>query len=149
MELIELSKALLTPIVAAFGAFIAWQQYKLGKQKIKLELFEKRWVILQAVRTFLGLVARDAAIDSEEVLQLRRKTFDAKFLFGEEISEYIDSIFKKGIELHTTEMMLKGMPVGDERSKLVNANTALVTWLMSQLTAMEDKFLKYFNFRKF
>ena len=45
-----LLSALLTPAVAVFGIFIAYRQWRLAQEKLKLDLFDKRFEVYEAAR---------------------------------------------------------------------------------------------------
>ncbi|MBI4190997.1 MAG: hypothetical protein HY525_10725 [Betaproteobacteria bacterium] len=43
---------LLTLLVAVFATYVAYRQYALGRERFKLDLFEKRFAVFAATRRF-------------------------------------------------------------------------------------------------
>lgn len=39
---LDISKGLLTPLIAGIIGYVAWQQWKLNERKLKLELYDSR-----------------------------------------------------------------------------------------------------------
>jgi endonuclease V-like protein UPF0215 family len=59
-ELAELSKALLTPVIAIVATYIAWQQWKTNALKLHLDRYDRRLKIYQEVKKILSIIIRDA-----------------------------------------------------------------------------------------
>jgi|PlaIllAssembly_1097288.scaffolds.fasta_scaffold283843_2 hypothetical protein len=55
-QVIEVSKALLTPVIAIVAAYVAWQQLKTNRRKLKLDLFEKRYTVFEKIGEFIGSI---------------------------------------------------------------------------------------------
>ena len=73
----------------------------------------------------IAAVVGEAQIeDLNSLFLLVQKTKEHEFLFGPEIGEYIDEIYKKGIELHERSI------VADEPN--FAKRTELVTWFQSK-----------------
>jgi hypothetical protein len=60
-EFINLSSALLTPLIALIALWIAYQQMKSNRDKVRLDLFEKRMKIFLIVRESLGTILADGS----------------------------------------------------------------------------------------
>jgi len=95
-QVIEILNALLTPTIAIVATYIAWQQWRVNKQKFDLERYDRRLRIYQEVRKIISIVLRDARVSYEELLKFRASVSEADFLFGPEIPIYIDEIYKRG-----------------------------------------------------
>jgi hypothetical protein len=65
MRLIQIFAALLTPLVALVTTYIAVQQYRANKLKIKLDLFEKRYAVYDGAKQFILLAVRDATLPND------------------------------------------------------------------------------------
>ena len=125
-ECLELVKALAGPaatVVAAFAAVcvtyifnmrqlevsrqqariaeaqkdIAKGQYEIAYDKLKHELFDKRYGIYTAARDLIDLVMRDpgAAYSNPEVRTLRLHVDEARFFFGQRTREICEQIDKR------------------------------------------------------
>jgi len=49
-----------TLIVGLAVAIIAWQQWRVAKDKLRLDLFDRRYKVFEATRTFLTLTVKKA-----------------------------------------------------------------------------------------
>jgi hypothetical protein len=50
---------LTTVFLAALASYVAYQQYRLSREKLKLDLFEKRFSVFAGVRRLLTHILRD------------------------------------------------------------------------------------------
>lgn len=101
--------ALLTPIIGFFGALIAYRQWHIARNKIKLELYEKRFSIYEATLLFYQkIVACTAETIKTEAFNIAQKDFikasrEAQFLFSTE-----SGIFQLLEEWHTRSFKVIG-----------------------------------------
>lgn len=98
-QIVDIAKALLTPIIAIIAVYIAWQQWKTNQQKLNLERYDRRLHVYEEIRKILSIILRDAKANTDDLLKFRTSVSEADFLFGPEISEYIDEIYKHGLSL--------------------------------------------------
>ena len=52
-DLVEFSKALLTPVIAIVATYIAWQQWKTNQLKLHLDRYDRRSAVYEDVRQIL------------------------------------------------------------------------------------------------
>ena len=143
---VKLFSALLTPVIAIVTTYIAIQQYRILKFKIRHELFERRLSIYKAVIEYLSAVSRQNPPADESAIKMFRETADGRFLFKDEVTEYLDQLYKKGIDLSTLNMELQDHTlVGDERIQKVNQRADLKLWLAKQYTVTYETFKKYLS----
>jgi len=69
----------LTAITAVFAGWIAWNQYHINNEKLRLDLFEKRFVVFKATQVLLSKVLRDAAIEYSDIFEYRAGKSEAVF----------------------------------------------------------------------
>ncbi len=136
--------ALLTPVVAIIGSIIAYRQSRIAQNKLKLDLFEKRLLIYEAARGFLGSIMTSGRVKSEEEFKYLSGTRGAVWLYDEQIVDYLDKeIWLKTSRLAALQAELEGEPVGDTRTKNVQSQSEIKTWLVEQQRVMEQKFAPY------
>jgi hypothetical protein len=141
--------ALLTPLIAIITTYIAWQQWKGNELKLRLDRYEKRLRIYQEVVKLLSLITRDANVRLEDLMTFRANTAEADFLFGPEISKYIQEIFSRGFRLRAANAQYRDMfqetPPGYDHVKVTDEIHTQSIWLFEQFDPAKEKFAKYLN----
>ena len=137
---------LLTVLVAIFAVYIAYQQFRLQRERIKLDLFEKRFQVFAASRKLLSIILIDASLDLKDLFEYRGAVAEATFLFGEDITGYLEEIDKKALRMHSLHEKLNGIPPGEERSKIVEEKHEALRWLTDQLPELKRRFAPYLKF---
>ena len=94
-DLIKLSSALSTPLIALLGVLIACGQLKTARRKLKLDLFEKRLEIFQTVSKSLSFAIFEKCSTEEERLLFWQAAQNSKWLFDEEISTQLKLLFSE------------------------------------------------------
>lgn len=148
-QIIDISKALLTPVIAVVATYIAWQQWQTNKHTLALEKYDRRIRIYEEVKKILSIILRDADASYEDLLKYITSVSEADFLFGPEISEYLDEIYKRGLSLRRWNMEYKDYtqvkPEGYDHEKVVNCMHEELEWLTHQFDPAKEKFRKYLD----
>ena len=84
--------ALSTPTVAVFGSIIAYRQWRTAQNKLKLDLFEKRFAVYNSARSVLSTITTSGKITNEESYKFLSSTREAKWLLDDGIAEYFDKV---------------------------------------------------------
>jgi hypothetical protein len=124
---------LLAVVIASVGAWLAWQQVRIARVKLQHDLYDQRFAVFQAARKFLAEVLTHRRPSDEEIRLYVIGTADAGFLLNEDIATYLEEIRKRGSRLGAIQETLKPLPVGNERSALVQQEQELFSWMMEQL----------------
>jgi hypothetical protein len=151
-QIIEISKASLTPFIAIVATYIAWQQWQTNRQKLNLDRYERRLCVYKEVIKILSIILRDAKANTEDLLKFRTSVSEADFLFGPEIIEYIDEIYKHGLNLWRWNQEYRDytqeQPQGYDHKKVVDEMHKELTWLIEQFEPAKEKFKKYLDISK-
>ncbi|WP_152563558.1 hypothetical protein [Palleronia rufa] len=102
-RLIELSAALLSPIVAMFALILAIQSFRLARAKRKDDLFQQRYEFYSELETWwlsTGNAADGPKTLGAEWYDLRGPARKSRFLFGPDIEEHILSLEDKTHDGH-------------------------------------------------
>lgn len=151
-EILDISKALLTPLVAIVATYIAWQQWKTNKQKLVLDRYDRRLHVYGEVRKILSIILRDAKASYDDLLKFRTSVSEADFLFGDEIISYIDEIYSRGVKLQywsgEYRDFTQKLPEGYDHKKVCDGMHSELTWLTEQFEPAKRKFKKYLDVSK-
>ncbi len=146
-RIIDILQALLTPVIAIVAIYIAYQQLQTNRQKLTLEMYEKRLHIYEEVKKILSIVLRDAKVSTDDLLKFRTSVSEADFLFEPEIIEYIDEIYKRGLKLNLWNEKYCGRsqekPEGYNHQKICDEKDKELSWLTEQFEPAKEKFKKY------
>ncbi len=145
-------QGLLTPAIACVVAYIAWQQSRTAAGKVKLDLFDRRFRVLEEVRKILGIMTRNGDVTGDEIALFRSETMPAEFLMGPEVKEYLDEVYKHAVNLHSAKEQLRGLfdthASSEMREKPANAQEEEMNWVMNQFIVVKEKFRKYLDISK-
>lgn len=138
----------LTIWVSIIIAIVSYQQYKVAHVKLKLDLYEKRFAVFQGVREFLSIVLAKANFDMSEFYMFRAKTAEVDFLFGTDVVNFIKQVDKDALDFHVKKASLEGVAVGNERSRLVEAEIKALEKLTNKITEIKVVFRDYLELSK-
>jgi hypothetical protein len=145
---IQLLSSFLTPLIAITAAYIAYQQYRTNKQKLKLDMYEKRFKVYLGLQALLIHILENADVSDEALKYFQISTSESVFIFDKDISDYLNSIRYKSITLRKQNHQLyhTGLPIGEERNIIAEAKNKLLFELTDQeFKISEQKFAKYLN----
>jgi hypothetical protein len=147
-ELVKgLPAVIVTLIIGAIAAGIAFRQYKVAKAKLKLDLFEKRYAIFHQTWEILSEVARNGTREKKHGLATPFNNFlpEAAFLFGKPIERYLDEVSTKWTQLYGLEAERDG--TGIDRSANIAKASELQGWFFEQASrGARSQFGRYLDF---
>ncbi|WP_175874059.1 hypothetical protein [Burkholderia sp. BCC0397] len=119
---IQVGAAALGPIIALVGGWIAWQQVRISRNKLKLDRFDKRFEVYEAAMTFVSRIAAKDAVEEKWVNEFLLATRRARFLISPEIEQYLRALRRKAGELQLVHKALQGPPIPSdhERARLAD-----------------------------
>ena len=140
--------ALLVPVIAVFGAWIAYRQWRTAQNKLKLDLFDKRMAVYDAVREVLGFIASHGKITPGEQLKYMSGIRSAKWLFNQDVAEYLEkTLWGKIVDFELHETMSSGRSNNPERIKHVHARAETFRWLVKQYEVLDKKCSPFLSLR--
>ncbi len=147
---VKLTPAFVTLALGGFGAYIAWRQHYLAKQKLKLDLFDKRFAVVELVSAFNRSVFRDGIADDEAVASMARACSQAKLLFPSDLTDHLELVRKKAYELKQVRRRLDRPNSLQSASGLQEAaekEQELILWLVEDGAKTSNRlFEKYMRF---
>jgi hypothetical protein len=146
-DYVKILSAALTPILGILTAYIAWQQWRTNDLKVRHDLYERRLGIYTALTEFLSTIFREARASDAEAAVFLQKTREGCFLFGPDMEDYLDAVYKRWVELRRQNRLLdsgpSGLPVGDKRTQVAHENAELLKWFNAQFEESRKKFAAY------
>lgn len=145
MELIQISKLSL-PIIAIASVFIAWQQYSANREKLRLELYDRRFkiydLIVQSIYTALyGL----GEFEEDERIQLYTACNEARFLLPDEIYKKVEKS-QKHVRLHLELLRRRDrLTEGSENSEKITKVQKIIEESEPKLESLVDEMAKAFD----
>jgi hypothetical protein len=136
-------------VVGIFGTCIGFNQYRTSRDKLRLDLFEKRFEAYEKLQEYFNCLLRDAQVDKKVLSLLAEARYKSLFLFGNEITEYIDEVWDKAIEMRRLNLKLhgsQGLPVGEERNMVCDKESSLLQWNLDQQRDSPKRYVKYLKF---
>ncbi|MCT8178901.1 hypothetical protein [Variovorax sp. CY25R-8] len=76
-------------IAGVFGVTFSWRSWQTARNKLKLDLFEKRYRVYLAIKSHVDRAIRDSAISADDVLQYLSIVEEARWLFSDEMFDYL------------------------------------------------------------
>jgi len=144
----EYISAIVLPIIAGIAAWIAFRQSQIARNKLKLDLFDKRMAVYGAVREALGSIARQGGLTDEQQFFYLQGTRAARWLFGPEVFVYLDEVlWHKIIDLELNNTMLKDSRDPQERTKYAQARADLFEWMTEQFKLFDVMVEEYLVLR--
>ena len=118
---LEVLKILPTAFIALLVAIISFQQWRVSKAKLKLDLFDRRYEIFMRTWKILSEAVGKGTRAEQYGLGTPFNNFlpEAKFLFGKEVFHYLDEVSNKWVRLHAIEAMEHTSTFAQERSDLL------------------------------
>lgn len=113
--------ALLVPLVAIFGSYIAFRQWRTAQNILKFELFERRLKIYNSATSFISSVMTTGKATDREFHDLIVGTKEATWLLSKDIAKYLDEeLYSKGVDLQCFAAELEVAPVSQARTNTVH-----------------------------
>jgi hypothetical protein len=139
---------LVAPVTAIIAVYIAFQQYRVNRTRVRVELYDRRVSVLRAARALIHANIRAGTADGDALSEYVKAVSEADFLFpNRKVSRYLDELYKKSLRMWTIDQELKGLPVGEKRNERVEEHAGLLMWANEQQAAVAGKFQRYLRVR--
>jgi hypothetical protein len=147
---VKLTPAFVTLVIGVVAAGIAFLQYRIARDKLRLDLFSKRLEAYEKLQEFFTSVLRTATVEDSALPMLAEARYKSRFLFGPEIAANFDTLWKKAVGMRTLRSRLYGpgaLPVGPERTSVCEEDHVLLTWMMEEMEDAPNRYSKYLHFK--
>ena len=140
---IDYLQALLTPTIALLGIMIAWLQWRINNDRLKLERFEHRFTRFEATRKFLQCIIQQGDVVEEERRAFLSATVGSRFVFDDKIADFLDKLHDKAVDLQSGNRESRHGSVGTAADKAKELGD-LKRWFNAEIQGLEKRFAKYF-----
>lgn len=136
-EAVGVFQALLTPLVAIIALGIAFAQWWTARNRLKLDLFDRRWAIYEITRKTLAEIFERQELSSETQRQFRAAIRTANWLLDDELDRYLRESLWPHAALYSTP--LDSNEVG-ERHRVAKQTR---DWVAAELPVVERHFGRF------
>ena len=77
--MVTLFFSIATLFLSVAVTFIAWQQWRVADDKLRLDLFDRRYKIYDATMRFVANIGSKATFEDADLVEFYRQTSDAVF----------------------------------------------------------------------
>ncbi len=135
-------------VIAAIVAYIAWQQHKTNRDKLRLDLYDRRFKVFDRVKIFVTDVFLEQRVSEEQLGQYRGATAEATFLFKDDILEYLKDVTKKAYELQRVNRAIKTNLSQEKHRQATDNQRVLLKWFGAQSAGgCVKRFKEYLRFQ--
>jgi hypothetical protein len=131
----SLSQILFVPFIALIGAWIAARQMLIAEEKLKFDIFdrryEKRFAVYEATRSILASPF-DRSTTDDRIKAYGFYTLDAKFLFDDEMFKYLRDVQHHVATWYDCFSRANKMLAGEERDQVEALERNSLKWIIEQ-----------------
>ncbi|MGC8477406.1 MAG: hypothetical protein ACP5NP_13715 [Acetobacteraceae bacterium] len=139
-EWVAVLQALLVPVIAAVGTWIALQQMHLSRVRLRHDLFDRRFAILQATQGMLESVIMEGKISTDNIVKFATAVAAARFVFDDRLALYLREILDHASKAHSIQEALRDMQPGEAKQKAATDKGHEIKWLIDQRGSLGEKF---------
>lgn len=133
-------------IIAFIVAIVAIQQRKINKDRLRLELYKKRFLIYEGLQAFLHKVMIRLVATDVDLREFRASTDEAVFLFKKDIIKYLKEINDKATKLYSYNCKQVDGNLPNPTDLEEDEITVICNWLKDQCEDSKKKFSRYLKF---
>jgi len=125
---------------------IAQTQAEIASERLKFDLFERRMRTYDAIREVITEIVQHDVVTNELINAYVRATDKVEFLFGPEIKDYLDDLYKTLLQHHAMGATLESLP-DLQRSKAIDAQAQRFEKISSFYTEFSKRLKPYVSMR--
>lgn len=146
-EALKIVGGLLTPLIAIIATYIAVQQHNTQREKLRLDLYDKRMAVFTALTNLFGHIGEpNQEITFNAIVRFTSETASAEFLFGPEIPDYLSRVVEDFAQSRRLMREYERQRGKEETHKLIEAENAVTDRLIAATKEAKNLFAPYVNF---
>jgi hypothetical protein len=135
-----------TFFLGAVVTIVAVLQWRIARNKLRLDLFDRRYKVYEATQKFVDSINRDPEHVGSYLNDFNVGTSNAEFLFDADVLNYIKLVRKNAVHMQTARVLYESEQDSEERTRNIEKYQADREWLIEQATAMTKTFAPYLGF---
>ena len=141
-DIVQILSGLLTPLIAILAGYIAWQQYRTARDKLKLDLYDRRFRVYRGLMDFLHAVIQEGSASRDALGKYYSETNEKKFLFDADVTDYMEEVRDKAVRLRQVGRKIENLPENQEqeRSTAIDEDAELCQWFEEQAEERSTSF---------
>jgi hypothetical protein len=126
--------ALTTPAIALLAVVVAFAQWRIASNKLKLDLFEQRFAMYDVTRKLVHQVNQGPDYMTLQSAFLN-ETVGARWLFGPDVGLYVDTVWEKLSALQSMKALQSQSLVSRQKMSAIDAASlkVLQDWFKDQV----------------
>lgn len=136
--IVEFFSGLLTPAIGIITTYIAIQQYKTNRLKLRLELYPRQLEVYESVMKIFAVVNQTGRLEYEDVSKFWGETKENLFLFEKDVHQHIERIYEKGIDFAAASE--PGTRINDNERKKIMPENRIITLVRRTIADNEKAF---------
>jgi hypothetical protein len=128
------------PYIGALTIWIAYQQYELQRRKVRMDLYDRRLAVYTATMEWLAKCLNNQAGSPAEVFEWRRHVREADFLFGHDVQDQLEEIYRYSTQFIQASVIAKNAP---DVAGNVSDHTRLMAEAFPRMQATKTVFERY------
>ncbi|MEM1274683.1 MAG: hypothetical protein AAGF88_12775 [Pseudomonadota bacterium] len=145
----EWLKAVGPAVIAAFVAYVAYQQWQTNKATLREKLFDRRLKLFESTQEFFGEVIAAGRVNDKALSAIWNVPLDARFLFDQKLANHLQDIKKHALAAKRFRTRIDHPKNEDDIEKNSDLEDAELTWFVKESTSLHSHFEPYLRFGKF
>jgi len=117
---------------------------------LRLALYDKRFPVYEKTLEYIDFVHKNGTTTAEATSAFRRDVVAKKFLFKEDVQDFVQKLYDNGVNLWSTAETLKGVEFGggiteESRVQMILEVGELKKWFINQEEVAKAVFLRYLS----
>jgi hypothetical protein len=140
---VQMVAALLTPSVALLAAVIAGAQWHIARNKLKLDLFDRRYAVFAVISETMRKVAHSERITKAVVDDFLAGTQSTEWLFDHDTACFVHDLGVRLLDVNAGQNVyfdVSRTPTDEVRVRARGDMDAARTWIINERLALSSKF---------
>lgn len=128
-------------IAAGLTAAFAYRQWRNAQNRLKLDLFDRRFLVYLSVRNLVGAVLARGYATFDDIFKFTVETRTAKWLFDNDIAAYIDAeLCQRANDLLALHAEMERVPIGQGGMDNAGYQSQIRDWFKDQYDEVDRRF---------